>query len=166
MLVPTRKTVAALAVGAATAAQLVAFAPAALAETAPPPAIEVMPGVHEVTLDGDTATATGTYRCQPDVVMTHVWVSLKKAANDLSGEGSGARANSWYDTNVSLQGEEPVLTCDGQWHELSVPLGRYPDKQPLQAGRAWLQFCLYAASPSAGFNGATDNGWTIVKPSR
>ncbi len=159
----TRKTLAALAVGAATTAQLVGVPTAVAAEPAPAPAIEILPGSQHVNVQGDVAWTHGTYRCRPDVEMTHVWVSVKQGGDDLEGHGSSERATSWYDTNVSFEGVEPTLTCDGEWRHLKVELGKAATKDRLQDGTGWLQFCLYAVTDSGEFSGASDNRWADVK---
>ena len=160
MLITARKTVAALAVGVAAASQVVLVAPAAVAEEAP--LIEVQRSAHNVFFSGDTATASAKYRCSPDVVATHVWVGLKQGGEDLEGHGSSQRAASYYDTNASFGGVEPLLTCDGEWQHLTVQLARNEGKQALQVGEAWLQFCMYATDGEA-MAGDSDNRWAPVK---
>ena len=84
-------------------------------------------------------TIRGSYRCWGDSSKMHLWVSAKQGGNNLPGEGSGARAKAWYDTNIS---HDTAVVCNGRWQDVSVDLGKYPDKQYIQDKGAWVQFCL------------------------
>ena len=153
--------VALAAVALASVAQL-AVAPAALA--ADRPLIEIKNTSNNVFVEGDTAYATGLYRCSSDVVMTHAWVSVKQDGEDLEGEGSSRRARSHYDTNVTFPDElEPELVCNDVWQTVTVPMGRHAAKEALRRADAYLQFCLYAMGPGESMGAASLNTWVKVK---
>ena len=158
MIRTRRAAVAATAVGLAAAAQLT-LAPAALA--AERPLIEVRNTSNNVFVDGDTAQVTGLYRCSPEAEFTHTWVSVKQGA-DMGEHPSGSAATAWYDTNVTFQGEEPTLECDGTWQQLTVEVGRYEHKQQLQRGDAYLQWCFVAVAGER-FEEPSLNTWVKVK---
>lgn len=150
------------AVGLASVALSTFAAPAAVA--AGTPIIEVQRTSNNVFVEGDSAFVTGKYRCSSDVVATHVWVSVKQGGDgDLTGHGSSAIARSMYDTNVSFEGVEPELTCNGTWQQLRVELGRLADKEALERGTGWLQFCMYAQTADGEMAGASENRWAQVK---
>jgi len=112
---------------------------------------------------GDSAFVTAKCRCSPATEATHLWVSVKQGGADLDGEGSGGRATSWYDTNVTTGGEYEIpVTCDGTWQHQTVEVARYAHKQALQRGTAYVQFCLYTIE-GEDFLSASSNGWEKVK---
>lgn len=161
-----KKTFAALAGAVALVAPFAAAVPGASAETYTAPEVASTFNLH---VKGDTAYVQGKYRCDDDTVMSHLWVSAKQG-DGVTGEGTpGSAAAAWYDTNISRGGTETEpgpeipLTCDGDWHVARVALGRYPDKELLQAGgEAWVQFCLYTMDET-GFMGTSSNRWLTVK---
>jgi len=121
-----------------------------------------------VRVAGDSAFVTAKYRCSPATDATHLWVSVKQGGTGLDGEGSGGTAQSWYDTNVTRGGtwEEPgpeiPVTCDGRWQHQTVEVQRYADKQPLERGAAYVQFCLYTIEGEQVLS-ATENRWATAK---
>jgi hypothetical protein len=156
------KTIALAAGAVALLAPLGAVAPtaAAAATTGAP---EVAWAANNVRVAGDSAFVTAKYRCAPETEMTHLWVSVKQGGADLEGEGSGGRAQSWYDTNVTTGGEYEIpVTCDGSWQHQTVEVRRYDGKGLLERGPAYVQFCLYTLTGEE-FLSATDNSWAKVK---
>ncbi|HUQ63923.1 MAG TPA: hypothetical protein VM121_09220 [Acidimicrobiales bacterium] len=145
-----------LAIAAVMVPALGLAAPAQAAD--PPPEVRfvatsviVRPNARNV------AYVTGSYRCyggQP----IHLWVSVKQGGPDPTAEGSGATSTAWYDTNAI---EPPPVICDGQWHAVFVPVGRHFNKGQLQAGAAWVQFCLVAPGGDFGIV-ASNSKWVNV----
>ena len=120
---------------------------------------------QNVRVVGDSAFVTAKLRCSPATEMTHLWVSVKQGGTDLEGEGSGERAQAWYDTNVARgeEGAEIPVTCDGTWQHQTVEVVRYAGKRALERGPAYVQFCLYTAEGEQFF-GASRNVWGTAKP--
>lgn len=107
-------------------------------DTRAPEVLFVAPVVVVNSRNPDTARIIGIYRCFGGEPI-HLWVSAKQGGPDPSAEGSGATSTSWYDTNII---EPAPVICDGRPHVAVVTVGRYPDKQRLTNGPAWIQFCL------------------------
>ncbi|WP_121194226.1 hypothetical protein [Motilibacter peucedani] len=160
MTTPRTRTL--LALGAATllGAQLAGATSASAASVKPWKAPEVSYTKGNVFAHGDSAEVRAKYRCSPGTEMTHVWVSVKQGPGDLTQEGSSAIAKAYYDTNVA--GTEPVLTCDGKWKFLTTTVLRHTDKDALQAGEAYVQFCLYAGRGEV-VEGASYNRMSTIK---
>jgi hypothetical protein len=130
----------------------VVLAPAGAALAADPlPAPEVSwvnDNVIVTGANGDQATLLAKYRCYGGEVGTHLWASVKQGGEDLEGEGSSARATSWYDTNYQYANDPAgqTIACDGHWHATRFLLELEDGWQPLTSGPAWVQFCVFDSS--------------------
>lgn len=122
-------------------------APAADAETVrpPTPTAKVI-SVSKVYLVNGQPLVSGTYRCTGR--LSHLWVSSKQGKGDLTQEGSGAMARSWYQRTWDNK-----LKCDGVRHTRIFRL------EPTEGGtgrvrakhRSYVQFCLLTGNKPADF---------------
>ena len=124
--------------------------------------------VHNVKATDDSATLLAKYRCWGGNEGTHLWVSLKQGGgiagspDELAAqEGTSAIAASWYDSHPE------GVVCDGTWQiqqftvyrEMGIP-GYHPDAwEPLVAGPAFLQFCLFDSTAEAGPDADLSHGF-------
>ena len=130
----------ALAAAAATAMAVlggIVGAPMASAEEVPPPSARLISVVVEP--GATVAEVTAEYRCYPGAEYDHLWVSVKQGGHDLEGEGSSARARSWYDSHPAGP-DAPV--CDGVTHLQTFEVVMHEGYKPLNRSAAWVQFCL------------------------
>jgi hypothetical protein len=93
-----------------------------------------------VTFDGAYAHVTGTFRCPDNGQHLHVWVSVKQG-EDVKAHSTSQDASAWYDAHPGEDpGTEGTVPCDGAWHTATYALNN--EFGELQAGSAWIQFCL------------------------
>src|SRR4051812_26835030 len=140
-----RKT---LALGAALTAIAAGSVLTPATAAAPTPTAHVG-SVSKVRLIGGHPYVAGTYSCTGKV--SHLWVSAKQGKGDLSQEGSGAQARSWFDRT-----KDNRLTCDGKEHTAVVRLFHRDGGRlvPEPRGRlAWVQFCLLTANSMKDLGG-------------
>ncbi len=154
-----------LAVGIA----LVPSAAAHADEALPAPEVAwVNDNVIVTGANGEEATLLAKYRCYGGETGTHLWASIKQGGEDLEGEHSSARATSWYDTNYQWANDPAgqTINCDGHWHATRFTVKLVEGWQPLTAGPAWVQFCVFDSSATednfpTGF--AYSYGWMTVR---
>jgi hypothetical protein len=161
-----RRSIAAAAVGLAAA---LAGPAAAAGASQPDYANPQVEWVHNVKATPDSATLIAKYRCWGGNEGTHLWVSLKQGggitgqpADELAQqEGTSGLAASWYDSHPD------GVVCDGTWQiqhftvyrELGIP-GYHPDAwEPLVAGPAFLQFCLFDSTAEEGPDADLSHGF-------
>jgi hypothetical protein len=125
--------------------------------------------VHNVKATTDSATLLAKYRCWGGNEGTHLWVSLKQGggitgqpADELAQqEGTSGIAASWYDSHPE------GVVCDGRWQIQQFTIYREPgipgyhpaDWEPLVAGPAFLQFCLFDSTAEAGPDADLSHGF-------
>ncbi len=133
--------------------------------------------ISHVKLGKDgTATVRARYMCESS---THLWVSAKQTADGsvdpaLEAEGGSSAAAAWMDTNDWMTvGEDtfPVssgdeqLVCDGRTHlqsvTIDVPNAPWGSWDALQAGMAWVQWCIVEEAENGEF--VSDQRWVRVK---
>lgn len=96
-----------------------------------------------VTHDDGTASVTARYVCPEGF---HLWVSAKQVESArpdsrLQEEGSSQHSAAW------LQSHPTGFTCDGEWHTGTFEIDTAEQGWgELQAGQAWVQFCLIGES--------------------
>lgn len=112
-------------------------APSLAASSSEKPHISVVDKTITYDSGTDTASVTGTFRCQPTDHL-HVWVSVKQGA-DVKAHASSSDADAWYDAHPGE--EDPgVVPCDGAWHTVTYDITS--NFGTLEEGAAWIQFCL------------------------
>jgi hypothetical protein len=117
---------------------------AAAGKAAVKPTAEVI-SVSKVYLVNGTPMVAGTYKCTGR--LSHLWVSAKQGKGDLTKEGSGAKARSWYQRTY-----DNVVDCDGQRHSRLFKMAPTGDTGRVRpARRAYVQFCLLTANSRGGF---------------
>jgi hypothetical protein len=159
----------------------VAVAATALLGTAPGSALAAQEPfakvISHVKLKKDgTATVRARYLCESS---THLWVSAKQTADGsvdpvLEGEGSSSAAAAWMDTNdwvtvgedtFPISSGDEQLVCDGRTHSQSVtidvPNAPGGSWEALQAGMAWVQWCIVEEAENGEF--ISDQRWVTVK---
>ena len=101
--------------------------------------------VSKVYLVDGRPMVAGTYRCTGR--LSHLWVSAKQGKGDLTQEGSGAKARSWYQRTW-----DNTVQCDGKQHTRLFRMDPTGDTGRVHAKRrAYVQFCLLTANRRAGF---------------
>jgi hypothetical protein len=142
--------------GLATAAALVIGLGAAATAGATPATIHdsVHGNVRIDPTDPSVAYVTGHYICQGGDAESHLWVSVKQAADGrpdpaLREEGSSQIANAWLQTHP-VPGEG--FSCDGAWHTQTFTVDTQEQGfGELKQGQAWVQFCLFGGDGQAAF---------------
>jgi len=102
--------------------------------------------VSSVYLVDGKPMVVATYRCTGR--LSHLWVSSKQGPGDMTQEGSGALARSWYQRTW----DNTKVNCDGKQHTAVFKMGPTGDTGRVRADRrAYVQFCLLTANRPSGF---------------
>lgn len=113
--------------------------------------------VSRVYLDDGRPMVAGTYRCTGR--LSHLWVSVKQGAGDLTQEGSGAESRSWYQRTWDNK-----INCDGKRHTRVFALDPTGDTGRVRAGnRAYVQFCLLTANRPKGFEEGGNSSFDSIQ---
>jgi hypothetical protein len=140
-----RHLIVAVATAALTVGTTSAPAHAARADARAQPTASVISVSKVYVVDGKPMVAA-TYRCTGR--LSHLWVSAKQGRGDLTEEGSGARARSWYQRTW----DNTKVICNGRQHTALFTMRPTGDTGRMRAGhRAYVQFCLLTANRRSGF---------------
>ena len=102
--------------------------------------------VSKVYLDNGKPMVAATYRCTGR--LSHLWVSSKQGPGDLTQEGSGATARSWYQRTW----DNTKVVCNGKQQTALFKMRPTGDTGRVRADRrAYVQFCLLTANRPSGF---------------
>ena len=151
-----------LAVSTLIAGVLTGAALPATADVLPAPEVSwVNENVIVTGADGTQAQLLAKYRCYGGEEGTHLWASVKQGGDDLEGEGSSARATSWYDTNYQYANDPAgqTINCDGHWHATRFTVKLVEGWEELASGPAWVQFCVFDSTGGFGYS----YGWKTVR---
>jgi hypothetical protein len=116
----------------------------------PPVVSNVNPVVVADPTGALTAVVHASYTCSGGAP-THLYIGVKQGAliNDTD-HTSSAFADTFFSTNYNADGPGLSLDCDGQKHNQRFVLQpdpyfpySHPAPQPLHAGTAFVQFCLF-----------------------